>query len=771
MNLPFFKDKQEKQEYYLALILTEDKAESIILEAALGKIKIIGSHAESFSNSIEEISQDEFTDIIDKSISKAEEILPPNIETHKTVFGVKEAWIEEETKKIKKEYLAKLKKMCDSLDLSPVGFMVTSEAVIHLLQDEEEAPLSAVVADIQKNHVTLKLLRGGKTIETINGPLQESLPATVDLLLRHFTVPVLPARIILLHTKGDEVSQQFITHQWSKGLPFLHLPQITLLPSGFDARAVTYGAATQMGFEVLETGEKETPQHITINDIKEETDGDVTITEIVEETQKVNDAQEEPERDKDTDNLPTIQHNKEPGFGFILNQDVPETESPAHQVHIKKPSYHNNISQIEPDELEMNIADADGEVKSSPLSHLISLFHKLPLFRFKLPTFVNLQGNNGLLKIIIPAVILLLIIGGIIFFYLFQVKVKVVLTAQPKMVDKMENITFSTSSPSDYSKKIIAAKTIPVTVDGELSKDTTGKKDIGDKAKGNVTIINKDFSKKQLDSGTVITSNNNFDFSLDKDITVASASGDDSGIKFGTIDVPVTAKAIGTDSNLPSGTKFTVGGSSTLTAKNSSAFSGGTKKTVTAVSKEDFAKLRSDLPKSLEDKGKAELAKKTTGGIALLPTLFNPTLKNESFDKKIGDEAKKVKLSAKVIFDGISYQNDELESFIKSILTNKSSDDISFAQNSIQKNIKEIKQKNDKEVTAQVTITVGVLPKINTDDVAKRLDGQSLANAKETLSNLPQISDSKILFSPSIPLLPNIFPMLPKNITVVMKNQ
>ena len=36
-------------------------------------------------------------------------------------------------------------------------------------------------------------------------------------------------------------------------MPFLHVPQITVLPAGFDMRSVMFGAATQMGFKVLES--------------------------------------------------------------------------------------------------------------------------------------------------------------------------------------------------------------------------------------------------------------------------------------------------------------------------------------------------------------------------------------------------------------------------------------------------------------------------------------------------------------------------------------
>jgi len=255
LPIPFLtqnKNQKEEENLFLALLLTDEKASAVILQETEGKIKIIGTQETFFSASIEDIPQEELIDVVDKTISKGEEILPPNMETHKTVFGVKGEWIEEETKKIKKDYLAKLKKVCDALDLSPIGFMVITEAISHLLQEEEGAPISAILAEVGKRTVTITLIRGGKILETLQGPLESSPPAAVDTLLKHLTIAVLPARIILFDSKiSEHMSQQFITHQWSKSLPFLHMPQITILPSGFDARAITFGAASQMGFEVL----------------------------------------------------------------------------------------------------------------------------------------------------------------------------------------------------------------------------------------------------------------------------------------------------------------------------------------------------------------------------------------------------------------------------------------------------------------------------------------------------------------------------------------
>jgi hypothetical protein len=252
MNLPFFKKFNKKivPLYFLVLVLRDEKTEAVIFEELEGKAKIVGQKEEHFSTSIDAISQEELLEKLDKAISQAESSLPENIQTTKTIFGVKESWTDND--QIKKEYLAKLKKTSEELGLVPIGFLVISQAISHLLQKEEGVPVSAILTEVNKRSLTVTLLRAGKSIETKSSEIHDSIPFTVDTLLKHFDIPeILPSRIIIFNGNED-LSQEFISHTWSKSLPFLHLPQVTNLPHGFDAKAVLFGAATQMGFEVLE---------------------------------------------------------------------------------------------------------------------------------------------------------------------------------------------------------------------------------------------------------------------------------------------------------------------------------------------------------------------------------------------------------------------------------------------------------------------------------------------------------------------------------------
>ena len=66
LPIPFKKENQEKNEYYLALILTDERVNAIILEEYQKKIKIIGSHAEYFAASLESLSLDDIIAVAKK---------------------------------------------------------------------------------------------------------------------------------------------------------------------------------------------------------------------------------------------------------------------------------------------------------------------------------------------------------------------------------------------------------------------------------------------------------------------------------------------------------------------------------------------------------------------------------------------------------------------------------------------------------------------------------------------------------------------------------
>src|SRR3990172_9964948 len=169
-NLPFL-EKKENNEYYLSLVLRDEKASAVVFQEVQWRVDVVGEHNETFKTSIEDATEEELLNVLDRAVSIAEKSLPQGTESQKTIFGVKESWVEDG--KIKKDYLSKLKKVSDELQFKPVGFLVITEAIAHLLQVEEGAPVSAILAEIGHKNVTFSLTKAGKILEKKSAPIAD----------------------------------------------------------------------------------------------------------------------------------------------------------------------------------------------------------------------------------------------------------------------------------------------------------------------------------------------------------------------------------------------------------------------------------------------------------------------------------------------------------------------------------------------------------------------------------------------------------------------
>lgn len=742
LPFPFLKQKKKISIYYLALLLTSEKATGVILEESLGKLKIISKQSQFFTEDIEDLPPEELIETADKVISRAEEILPPSVEIRKTVFGIKESWVEDENKKIKKNYLQKLKKICDSLDLSPIGFMVISEAIANLMQEEEGAPLSAIFVELGKKTVTLTLFRGGKSVQTVDGIIEGTYASTVDSLLKYFTIEVLPARIILYDTEiSQDLVQQFIGHLWSKSLPFLHMPQISVLASGFDGRAVAFGAAAQMGFEALDA---------FASDIKTYNSGEEKILTSVSATE----AEREPAASVTvTSSIPTVD------FGFIIGQDIDDQKlnstTPASQ-DVKTEDIISDPAR------KKNLNEADNTPSKKGF-----IFPSIHIPTIKLPS-IRPKGPRILIISTITLIIIGLLSGGAFYFYMSKVSASVLITLKPEQVTQQRDVLLTVEDSNNFSKNVLGAKTVNKYLEGDMTAGATGKKDIGDKAKGSVTVYNNNTdSSVSLSSGSVIKTESGLEFMLDRDVTVASASGDIfSGTRPGTTSIEVTAADIGTNYNLPSGTKFSIVGNNSMAAKNDSAFSGGSKKTVTVVSKDDLAKLKTELLKNLEEKAGNELAGQTDQDSIVLPVILSTDIEKTKFDKNAGDEAKAIKLSAGVNFFALSYPLADTKKFAKEILQESYSKNKTVDEDNIKTKIIDAKLKSPKEITATLVMNATLLPKIDDIALAKQLSGKTQKDAQAILSRLSQVERSEIRFKPDLYFLSKLIPSLPNHVVI-----
>jgi hypothetical protein len=739
--------KKEEKEYYLSLILRNEKVKAVIFEKENDKLKLVSSNEENFSSTIEDASLEEFITVLDKAVSGAEVSFSTSVDKYKTILALKDNWIEGE--KIKKDYLDKLKKAGDELGLDPIGFLTFSESITNYLQQEEGAPITAILSEVGNKYLTVYYIKSGRVMEAKTSEIHQGAAFTVDTLLKHLETPaVMPTRIIILNSEEDELTQEFINHQWSRSLNFLHIPQVLMLPANSDIKAVLLGAATQMGATLEYTLEEKLPEP------------DENPVERQEETQKKD--VEEPAGEQ----LDYVGRESMGFFGFS-NADVAKSAPPSitPKTEVKREDLEEVSNEI-PEDVKMRM---EKKFNIGTLGVLATDLAKVSFIKIR--RLLSKEGLSSLRegglkdrrKLLIAAAVVL---GLLLFYFLFvfQTTAKVDLTVKSESLSRDESLVFSPTSTTDLEGGVLEATIVTIEKEGSVTIDVKGKKDVGEEAKGTVTIFNNDTDPVSLAKGTVITASNDLEFVLDNAVSVASASGDVfSGTKPGTTNVNVTAGEIGTEYNLPSDTKFTIGTNKAIGAKNDKAFSGGSKKNVFVVSKDDFARARAELPKKLAEQAQDELSEKVEKGKTILPQFIDTELLSEKFDKKEEDEAEKLTLTGTVAFNYIAYTDSDMISFAQNLFSDS---DVEIMRSSIKTDVKELTVARNRDVSTDLAIEVKVLPKIDSVKLANEIKGLSVQEAKSLLENLDNAEKVDVFISPPIPFLSSSLPKNPNNITL-----
>lgn len=751
MKLPAipFLTKSVNTEYFLALIFESDKISSILFKEAEKTLIILSSH--ETTTDLTNATAEDFIVSCDNVISRLEMSLPEGATLEKTIFAVPYAWVDDG--KIKTDRLNQLKKISTELALTPMGFIVSIEAITAFLQKKEGAPVSGIFVELAEKFVSVFVVRGSNIIDVKQGYIEDGVEKTVEKLLGQVTnLDVLPSKIVLLHNKEAEaVSQKFLSHHWTKELPFMHLPQVSILERGFENEAIINGVASQLNVTLSgEVGES------VVVGGKE-----AGISEV----------------------------NKGDNFGFLKDEDIallatpPAVSSSLPTTSVKEEELrestheaivrHNGIKQEEANDEE--IYEEDQPVEEDNLTDRKS--RGLPIFA-SLSTFFTPKSLGRITKsfgngkqFIIPLIALFVVVGLIVAYYAFFVKAKVILfTDQKAFAQDSIDITLSTDEESSFAEKRLKIATVEETVTGEQSQETTGKKDTGQKAIGTVTIFNKSEGSKQIEKGTTLTSSNNLEFVLNDTVNIASTSS--FSTSFSNVQAKVTASNFGKEFNLPSQTNFTIKGISTsdVFGRNDAAFAGGSKEEIQVVSKKDLQTLENAVTERLFEKAKEQAEANLSAEDALVPMYLSFDYDEKKFDRKENDTAKSLKLTANIIYNLGIYNKEELIKFISSSDEFDVPDEFKLSDNDSKVTITDITQGKD-ELSAKLSFNAVFKPLLDIKKVPNLVVGKTTADAIKQLKSTPGISDASIQFENAIPFLPQIMPLNSGNVTVEIKAQ
>lgn len=743
MNLPFLKKKEEFKDYFLVLLLSSGKVGALLFEKTGATLSILGKKEEEIDSPLDNLEPNKLIESCDIVISDVEVNLPEGAHLEKTIFAVPQRWVEEG--KIKKDHLASLKKVCESLELTPVGFIVSIEALSSHLHKTEGVPVTAIFIELGEKLAAVSIVKNGNLLFVEEKEVGEDpILAVEEVLLTQEVTEVLPSKIILLnYDKSHTLQQDFLTHSWSKQLPFLHLPQVKVLDPDIESQAIITGVASQMGFDQVVGAPA---KHIEKAEEKE-----------LEDEAPVEEVQEKGEE---------VQASEVPAFsggavGFFKEKDVRKEE--------KEPEGVENVEPIINDK--RNTAESieeftDEDTKSvMPMSYgaATSFFSKIKMP--KIPSFGGIMpaGNKLYLYPIIGVIALLVL--GFLYYFMFE-QATVTMYLDKNVVTKDMPVTFSTEEASSVEDGILQLETREVTVEGEETKKATGTKETGEKAKGEVTIYNKTEGKRTLPKGAVLVGPNNLTFTLTDEVVIASTSS--FSTSFSSAKGKVESSEFGKEYNLPSNTNFSLENTSTsdVFAKNDSAFSGGSSKEITVVSEEDLTELESALVSKLTADAKSKASSDKDPEEEVLEDPMDFTFDSKTFSKKEGDASGDVKLTGSITFDMGVYKKSDLLSFAKEASRDEAGEG-EFSEEDSEVAVKDI-ETDDGETTATFVFSSVYLPKIETTDLASKITGKNSERTYEIL-DMSGVSDVKVEFTRSIPFFPRLLPFNKNNIKVELR--
>ncbi|MBI3385539.1 baseplate J/gp47 family protein, partial [Candidatus Gottesmanbacteria bacterium] len=442
-------------------------------------------------------------------------------------------------------------------------------------------------------------------------------------------------------------------------------------------------------------------------------------------------------------------------------QPVPRVVS-AEEIGFQK----EDILEKHQQKIEKEMEEEEEETVERP-ARKFSLPIKLPaLPKVSLPHFVLPKlpiQRNGI-------AIGLGIVGLLIIFLAFWTlhNATVTILANPQTIQKTATVTLDpTATVADSQTSIIPGHKQEKSLSGNKTIPVTGTKLVGDPAKGSVTIYNKSFSPQTFSKGTVFSASG-LSFTLDSDATVASASENlvSGTVTFGKITDTVTAADIGPNGNLPAGTEFTFAnvGSDMAVARNDAAFTGGTSRNVTVVSRSDYDALVQGLTNDLLNKAKGDLTTSISGGEKLIDQTITTGVTNKTFSQELGQESQMLSGSITVDVTGTSYNNSDLAVLFRQMSAGSLQPGYTVATERTETTVQNVQIKKDGTIVLAVTLKGIALPAIDLAAIRKDIAGKSLGKAQEYLKRVSGIGGAEFRFRWNI--LPNRLPWNSNNISV-----
>ena len=408
--------------------------------------------------------------------------------------------------------------------------------------------------------------------------------------------------------------------------------------------------------------------------------------------------------------------------------------------------------------IEIDMAEEKKEEEPRPKGVQIHHFQKekskateaKPWTGSKVTASINWSKTRKIVWPMLAVVVFLLLVAA----FLTLPKVSIKVQVKSENFTKSQGLQISAEEPTNLDQNIFAGNLIDLTREKEEKFIATGKKNLGGKAEGTLTLYNYwDSSAQGLEKGSKFSSSSKT-FVSKNSVTIPGTSIRGGNIVPGTATVEIEAENPGEEYNVKAG-RFTIVGlpaaqQEKIYGQASKDLSGGFSKEVTVVSGEDFDRAKDKLTKAVEENLHQELEEKAQGMEVLDKAIQMETVEVES-STEAEAEANEFTFKAKVRLRVMVFERALFDKFVINCLEKQVPYDkmITLGPNdSIMP--AEIEPKYDQgRLNLKVEVTAKISSRVDREKIKKDLVGKGKTAAEEYLDNLAGAAGFQINFSPS----------------------
>ncbi|NTV30600.1 hypothetical protein HGA91_01285 [candidate division WWE3 bacterium] len=366
-------------------------------------------------------------------------------------------------------------------------------------------------------------------------------------------------------------------------------------------------------------------------------------------------------------------------------------------------------------------------------------------------------------RLIATFLIILLLAGlataGFVLYYL--PRGVVTLYVNQRVIEKSSIVTVDPDIQTiDESNSKIPGRKVETTIEQSETFPSSGKKQVGEKATGQVVIQNFRDSALELPVGTILKSGT-LSYVLNKSVRVDEVTisekdgqmvldpGESSPLAIGALD-------IGETYNLSANSDFTVGefkvkGLGSVRATNPQALTGGLTREVTVVSADDQSNALKQLKSKLQADAPTKVKSELKEGETFSDDMISFDTKFADYDHPVGAEASNFALTLKISASVVAFSESDVKELLSKVARDNIPDGFVVTDNEDSLALEKIEGQVNSAITVKAKLATMVVPDLNLNQIHDQLLNIRPAQAESILKSMEHVDGYDMNLWPYIP--------------------